>query len=123
MPVYNMLPTSGGGSTAEVLWEGNFSGAGSITVPGISDWALVGYVNYENETYILVGNPTRGGGLYGKYDSASIETMAYRFGLSGDTLTVSSADRVIYFENTTTYSGGNNNHIRKIYGLVKKSAQ
>lgn len=107
-------------TTATLLWEGNFTGTGSITVDGLSDWLVVGYSNTENNLYLLTGSTARGGGLYGGYDSASIATMAYRFGESGNTLTVDSANRGIYFENTTTYSGGTNNHIRKIYGIVKK---
>lgn len=119
MPVINNLP-SGGTPKMKLLWSGDFTGSGSITVQGISEWALVCYVNYDNETYLLIGNPTRGGMLYGAYDTSSIATCAYRFGISGDTLTVDKSDRGIYFENTTTYSNGANCHIKKIYGIVKK---
>ena len=65
---------------ATLLWSGNHSGSGSITVPGLSDWLIVAYSSYESDLYMLIGSPSRGGTLYGVYDSASITTTAYRFG-------------------------------------------
>ena len=111
------------GMGAKLLWSGNFTGSGSITVDGLSDWLIVAYSSYESDLYMLVGSPSRGGTLYGVYDSASITTTAYRFGQNGDTISVNSNDRGIYMESTTTYSGGTNNHIRHIYGLIKKPTQ
>ena len=111
------------GMGAKLLWSGNFTGSGSITVNGLSDWLVVAYSSYESDLYMLVGSPSRGGTLYGVYDSASITTTAYRFSQNGDTISVNSNDRGIYMEGTTTYSGGTNNHIRHIYGLIKKPTQ
>lgn len=111
------------GMGAKLLWSGNFTGSGSITVNGLSDWLVVAYSSYESDLYMLVGSPSRGGTLYGVYDSASITTTAYRFSQNGDTISVNSNDRGIYMESTTTYSGGTNNHIRHIYGLIKKPTQ
>ena len=89
-------------------------------MPGLSEWAIIAIANSSTGAYLFIGSPARGGTLYGAYNSAGIETAAYRFGLSDNTLTVSTNDRGIYFENTTTYAGGTNNHIIRIYGLVKK---
>lgn len=109
--------------TAELLWSGDFIGVGTITVNGLSDWLLVGYCNYPGDdvfVYMSIGSPSRGGSMYGQYDGTGITQFAHRFKVIGDTITVSNENRGIYFENTTTYQSGANNHVYAIYGLVKK---
>jgi len=111
------------GMGAKLLWSGNFTGSGSITISGLSDWLIVGYTMYSSLTnieYLMIGTPSRGGLPYGVYDSTSTTTAAYRFLVSGDTITVNSANRGLYFSSSTTYNNGNETHIYHIFGIIKK---
>ena len=107
---------------AEVLWEGDWNGSNPLTVPGLSDWLLVAYSNYADDTYLFIGNPDRGGSNYGVYGSSSISDIAYRFSFnkSTNTLSVNQNDRGLYFTNGTTYDGSSNCNVKRIYGLIKK---
>ena len=125
----NDIPYSGGdggGSGApvgELLWSGDLIGGNTITVDGLSDWLIVGYCNYTGAdalVYMSIGSPSRGGSLYGQYDGIGITQFAHRFKIIGDTITVSSENRGIYFENTTTYQNGANNHVYAVWGLIRK---
>lgn len=109
--------------TAKLLWTGNFSGAGSIPVTGLSDWLIIGICNYsgtDQDTYIAVGTLRRGGSNFGGYASANVTTWGYRFSQNGDSLVVNSEDRGVYFGGGTTYSSSNNCSVRAIYGLIRK---
>lgn len=111
------------GMGAKLLWSGNFTGSGSITISGLSDWLIVGYTMYSSLTnieYLMIGTPSRGGLPYGVYDSTSTTTAAYRFLVNGDTITVNSANRGLYFSSSTTYNNGNETHIYHIFGIIKK---
>lgn len=119
---------SGGTSGAELLWEGDFSGTGSIVVPNLSDWLVVAYCNYtgaDQLLYLSIGSPSRGGGLYGEWNSGNLQQLGHRFGYneSTNTITVNENDRGIYFNGSTTAASGASNHIYAIYGLVKKEGK
>lgn len=110
---------------ATLLWSGNFSGEGTIVVPGLHEWLLVAYINYDDETYVLLGNPLRGGSLYGIYQSVNMAQAAYRFDRdldweTNDKLYINDYNRGIYFNGGTTYQQSNGCPIKKIYGLIKR---
>lgn len=111
--------------TATLLWEGDFVGSGTIVVPNLSDWLLVGYCNYtgvDKFVYMSIGSPSRGGSLYGQYQANTMTTFAHRIGFneSTNTLTIDGNNRGLYFNNSTTYLNDSSCHIYSIYGLVKK---
>lgn len=109
-----------------LLWEGDKTGSGSITIDGLSEWMIVAYCNYASNDYILIGSPLRGGLVYGMYDANSTATMGYRFtgNLNSDTITIDSLNRGIYSGSNSTYSssstGQSDVHIRRVYGLFRK---
>ena len=108
---------------AKLLWSGNFSGSGSFTVNGLSEWLVVGYTSYESATnveYLMIGTPARGGQPYGVYDSTSTTVVAYRFVVDGDTVTVNKQNRGLHFNSSTTYDNGSDAHVRHVFGLIKK---
>ena len=120
--MYKPILGSGGDSNAVLLWEGDYS-TGSINVPGLSDYCLVGYCNDPNsDVYMAIGTPTRGGSSYGSYQSNTTAYWSYRLALSGDTLSCDDYNRGIYWLGNTTYTNPTNanTHIYKIYGLIKK---
>ena len=107
---------------AELLWEGDWNGSSSLTVPGLSEWLLVAYSNYADDTYLFIGNPDRGGSNYGVWGASTISDIAYRFSFNKttDTLSVNQNDRGLYFTGGTTYEGSTNCSVKRIYGLIKK---
>lgn len=107
------------GKFGKILYSGNFSGSGSIYVPGIFGYALVGVVPAAGSgSYTLVGSPLRGGLAFGTYNSAGVSHFAYRFDyVNADTIAVNANNRGVTDGTNTTYSGGADCKILKIVGL------
>lgn len=101
------------------LWKGDFVGAGSITVTGLSDYRIIAIFQSDNDLYPLIGTITRGGILFGAYGAAGINQLAYRFNYAAvNTLEVSATDQGITDGTDTTYTNGSGCHIKKIIGLI-----
>lgn len=113
---------NGGGAIstgAELLWQGSFSGEGTINVPNLSQYLVIAIQN--NVSVLIIGNNFTGSGALGLYDQASFYTFAYRFDNSvTNQLTVNRYNRGIIYNGNTTYGEGEWCTITKIYGLVKK---
>ena len=119
----------GGGGTvggavymgAELLWEGSFSGTGTINVPNLDQYLVIAVQN--DVSVLVIGNNFTGSGAIGLYNSNSMYNYAYRFNNSvANKLTVDSNNRgLIRSTGVTTAGGGEWCTITKIYGLVKKS--
>ena len=105
----------------KVLWDGNLSGAGSITVPDLDSYALIGIISGYGDMYMMIGNQTRGGTLYGTYRGTTVSQLAYRFGYSNNVLTVSDDDRGVTDGTNTTYSGNAICALIRVIGLIPKN--
>jgi hypothetical protein len=106
----------------KVLWEGNLSGAGSITVPDLDSYAVVGIISGFGYQYMMVGHPARGGMLYGGYRNNTITQLAYRFGYpDNNVLSVSNDDRGVTDGTNTTYSGNASCALIRVIGLIPKN--
>lgn len=116
-------PSGGGIPEATLLWQGDHTGAGTINVPHLSEYALVAYA-YDSDIYVYwsVGTPRRGGSLYGVYMNQTVGQFAHRFSQNGDILTISNEDRGLYMSGSTTYQNGASCHVRAVFGLIKKPA-
>lgn len=94
------------GKFGKLLWEGSFT-TGSITISGLSDYttiiAIVGGAT-------CIGSLTYGSGGAGGYSSYATSTYNYRFGISGNTLTIDNINR-------GGSDGTQNVAVTKIYGL------
>lgn len=90
----------------KLLWEGSFT-TGSITINGLSDYttiiAIVGGAT-------CIGSLNYGSGGAGGYGTYATSTYNYRFGVSGDTLTIDNVNR-------GGSNGTTNVAVTKIYGL------
>lgn len=119
-------PSGGGGGSlsllmgAELLWEGSFTGAGTIDVPNLDDYLLIAVQN--DVSVLVIGNSFTGDGALGTYGQAQIQGFAYRFDNSvANKLTINANNRGIIRSNgNSTAYGGEWCVITKIYGLVKK---
>jgi len=107
------------------LWTGDFTGAGNLTIPGISQYQLIVIYQDAYDSYPLIGTRRRGGLVFGRYGAAAFDMIAYRFGWpGGDMISISSEDQgIVYIDPNTstpesTYSGGSNCHIMKVVGLI-----
>ena len=89
------------------LWGGSFT-SGSITVDGLSDYTV--FIFVLDPTVYCIGSKTWGIGGIGTYASYSTQIYNYRFGGSGDTLTINN-------ENRGGSNGTSNVAVRAIYGL------
>lgn len=89
------------------LWEGSFS-SGSITVDGLSNYTV--FIFVLDPTVYCIGSKAWGVGGIGTYASYSTQIYNYRFGGSGDTLTINN-------ENRGGSNGTSNVPVRAIYGL------
>lgn len=89
------------------LWEGSFS-SGSITVDGLSNYTV--FIFVLDPTVYCIGSKAWGVGGIGTYASYSTQIYNYRFGGSGDTLTINN-------ENRGGSNGTSNVAVRAIYGL------
>lgn len=105
----------------KVLWDGNLSGAGSITVPDLDSYALIGVISGYGDMYMMIGNQTRGGTLYGTYAGSAISQLAYRFDSSNNVMTVKNDDQGITDGTHTTYSGYQNCALIRVIGLIPKN--
>lgn len=119
-------PSGGGGGGAvymgaELLWEGSFSGAGTIDVPNLDQYLVIAVQN--DVSVLVIGNAFTGSGALGLYNQASFNEFAYRFNTAvANKLTVDANNRgIIRSDGSNTYFGGTWCTITKIYGLVKKT--
>ena len=99
--------TDGLGRFGKQLWSGSFK-TGSITVPDLSTYNVI-IVRVNN--VIMIGTRYYGYGGHGTYNSNGMTSMAYRYTVSGNTLTVDDICRGCWD------STGNQQTVTHIYGL------
>jgi hypothetical protein len=90
----------------KLLWEGSFT-SGSITIDGLSDYTTI-IVIVGGAT--CIGSLEYGMGGAGGYGSYTTSIYNYRFGVSGNTLTIDNINR-------GGSNGTSNVAVTKIYGL------
>lgn len=122
--IVDILGGGGGGGAvymgAELLWEGSFSGAGTIDVPNLDQYLVIAVQN--DVSVLVIGNQFTGSGALGLYNQANAYSYAYRFNNAvTNKLTIDQNNRGIMYNGNTTYAGGSWCTITKIYGLVKKT--
>lgn len=102
------LNPAGGRLVPRLLWTGSFH-EGSITVSGLQQYTAV--VMQCDADVLLFGSPSYGGGLFVWGGQTEPTTIAYRFYVSGDIITIDDY-------NTGCFeSGGTRRAITHIWGL------
>lgn len=91
----------------KLLWSGSFT-TGSITVSGLSDYEVIICVVGG---CTCIGSKAYGVGGVGAYGAYTTNVFNYRFGVSGNTLTIDSV-------NKGGSNGTENQPITAIYGLI-----
>ena len=89
------------------LWSGSFT-SGSITVEGLSNYNIIVVILAAG--IVCVGSRTWGGGIIGNFSSYAGTMYNYRFGGSGDTITIDS-------DNKGGSDGTQNVAVISIYGI------
>lgn len=93
----------------KLLWTGSFSD-GSITVPGLSNYTIIGV--YTGNYVMCIGTKLYGSGGFLEYGSSTnILFNAYRFNINGDTITLDD-------QNKGATNGTSLIPVKAIYGII-----